>query len=320
LNSATCEFAEREATGQESALEGPLLSEAAAQHPHAAADVPVTIIEPSRGWRLVDWNELVQYRDLFRFLVWREIKVRYAQSAIGIGWAIIQPLFSMLIFTIVFGRLAGVESDGVPYALFSFAALVPWTYFSNAVTEGTNSLVSNANMISKVYFPRILLPLASVAAKLVDFAIAMAMLAAILLGYILLAGFAWSPTWGMLLLPYLILLMVTAAAGLGLWLTALAIQYRDVKHAMTFVVQILMYAAPIVYPTTLIEQKVGAAAALLYALNPLVGVIEGIRAGILNTQPMPWGWIATSTLSAAVIAFTGLVYFRRRERIFADVA
>jgi lipopolysaccharide transport system permease protein len=309
-----------EAAGREAPADGPLPAGAATFLSQAAADAPVTIIESSRGWRLVDWNELVQYRDLFRFLVWREIKVRYAQSAIGIGWAIIQPIFSMLIFTVVFGRLAGIESDGVPYALFSFAALVPWTYFSNAVTEGTNSLVSNANMISKVYFPRVLLPLASVAAKLVDFVIAMGMLVAILIGYILLAGFAWSPTWGVLLLPYLILLMMTAAAGFGLWLTALAIQYRDVKHALTFLVQIFMYAAPVVYPTSLIEEKLGATAALVYAVNPMVGVIEGFRAAILNSQPVPWGWIGVSTFSAAMIGVTGLIYFRRRERLFADVA
>jgi lipopolysaccharide transport system permease protein len=279
---------------------------------HSKADAPrvETVIEPRSGWRLIDLAELSLYRDLFRFLVWREIKVRYAQSAIGIGWAVIQPAFSVLVFTIVFGTLAGVESDGVPYALFSLAGLVPWTYFSNAVTEGTNSLVANANMISKVYFPRVLLPLSCVAAKLVDFAIAMLLL----FGF--MVWFQHPPTWGALLVPLLVLLMMATAAGLGLWLTALAIQYRDVKHAMTFIVQLLMYAAPVVYPTSLIPQRYQ----LLYAVNPMVGVIEGFRAGLLGTQSMPWDWISVSTISAAAIAVSGLVYFRRRERIFADVA
>ncbi len=278
----------------------------------------ITIIQPRSGWRLVDWRELYQYRDLFRFLVWREIKVRYAQSTIGIGWAIIQPVFSMLVFTIVFGRLAGVSSDGAPYALFSLAGLVPWTYFANALTEGTASLVSNANMLSKVYFPRLLLPLSSVVAKLVDFAIAMLILAGLMIWFRLTseAGTAAGPTWGVLLLPGLVALMMLAAAGLGMWLTALAIQYRDVKHAMTFVVQLLMYAAPVVYPASLIPGRYQ----WLYAVNPMVGVIEGFRAALLGTRPMPWDLLAIGAASTCVITITGCLYFRSKERLFADVA
>ncbi len=276
----------------------------------AAGDVPITVIEPRTGWQLVDWQELVAYRDLFRFLVWREVKVRYAQSAIGIGWAIIQPLFSMVVFSIVFGRLAKVSSDGVPYALFSFAALVPWTYFSNALVDGANSLVSNASMLSKVYFPRLLMPLSSVIAKLVDFAIAMTILAALMMWY------GHPPTWGALALPLLVFLMMLTAAGLGLWLTALAVQYRDIKHAMNFVSQLLMYAAPVVYPASLIPEQYR----LAYALNPMVGVIEGFRAALLGTNPMPWDLIAVGTASALTIALTGCLYFRSRERLFADVA
>ncbi len=292
---------------------GPLTMGLGPSQPHL--DVPITVIEPRSGWRLVDWRELYHYRDLFRFLVWREVKVRYAQSAIGIGWAIIQPVFSMLIFTVVFGRLAGVESDGAPYALFSLAALVPWTYFSNALTDGTASLVSNANMLSKVYFPRLMLPLSSVAAKLVDFCIAMLILAGLMVVY-RAAGQIVLPTWGLLLLPALVALMMLSAAGLGLWLTALAIQYRDVKHAMTFVVQIMMYAAPVVYPASLIPERYQ----LLYAVNPMVGVIEGFRAALLGTRAVPWDLLAVGTLSAAAIAVSGCLYFRRKERIFADVA
>ena len=276
----------------------------------AAAEIPITIIQPRTGWQLVDWKELHAYRDLFFFLVWRSVRVRYAQSTLGIGWAVIQPLFSMLVFTVVFGKLARIESDGVPYAVFSFAALVPWTYFANALTEGTASLVSNANMLSKVYFPRLILPLSAVVAKLVDFAISLVLLAA------LMAWYQVVPTAGILLLPALVLLMMLTAAGLGLWLTALAVQYRDVNYAMSFVVQLLMYAAPVVYPASLIPERYQ----LLYALNPMVGVIEGFRAALLGTRPMPYDFLALGTAVAVAVALTGALYFRRREPLFADVA
>ena len=274
------------------------------------SDVPVVVIERRSGWQLFDWKELVAYRDLFRFLIWRQIKVRYAQSAIGIGWAIIQPLFSMIVFTIVFGRLAQVESDGAPYALFSLAALLPWTYFSNAITDGVASLVSEANMLRKIYFPRLLLPLSAVAAKLVDFGIAAVMMALLMVFYRQL------PSVGIFAMPLLILLMVVTASGVSIWLTALAVQYRDVKHAMGFMVQLGMYASPIVYPTSLIPERYQ----LLYALNPMVGVVEGFRSALLGTQSMPWSFIAVGTLSATITLFTGLLFFRRKETIFADVA
>lgn len=297
----------------------PRTAERPAGNEPPAPDVPVTVIEPRSGWQLLDLRELVQYRDLFRFLIWRSIKVRYAQSAIGIGWAIIQPVFSMIVFTIVFGNLAGISSEGVPYAVFSFAALVPWTYFSNALTEGANSLVSNANMLRKVYFPRLLLPLSAVAAKLLDFVIAGVLLAGLML------FFGVAPTWGVLLLPALVLLMIVTAAGVSLWLTALAVQYRDVKHALNFVVQILMYASPVVFPTSLIPTSytLGGLAVnprLLYAVNPMVGVIEGFRSALLGTTSMPWDLLAIGTGSSLVIAFTGMVFFRSKERLFADVA
>lgn len=270
----------------------------------------VKVIEPRRGWQLVDWRELWEYRDLFLFLVWRDIKVRYAQSALGVGWAVIQPVFSMVVFTIVFGKLAKVSSDGVPYAVFSFVALVPWTYFSNALTDGVNSLVTNANMISKVYFPRVVLPMSAVLSKLVDFSIAMIVLFTLILCYGIV------PNWSIVFLPFLILLMMLSAAGLGMWLTALAIQYRDVKYAMTFTVQLLMYAAPVVYPTSAVPERFQS----LYALNPLVGVIEGFRAALLGTRSMPWLFLCLGTMSACAIAISGLLYFRSRERLFADVA
>ncbi len=268
------------------------------------------IIEPRKGWKFIDWKELIEYRDLFYFLVWRSIRIRYAQSMLGIGWAIIQPFFTMIVFTIVFGRLANISSDGAPYAVFSFAALVPWTYFSNAVTESTNSLVVEANMISKVYFPRIILPLSAVIAKLVDFVVAFMLLLVLMLFYQVM------PTSGVAVLPLLIVMMMLTAAGIGTWLTALAIQYRDVKYAMSFVVQLLMYAAPVVYPASLIPDGWR----YLYALNPMVGVIEGFRSALLGTNPMPWGYIAIGLIMSLILSVTGAYYFRFKEKIFADVA
>ena len=241
--------------------------------------------------------------------MWREVKARYAQSVLGIGWAIIQPVFNMLVFTIVFGKLANVNSDGVPYAIFSYTALVPWTYFSNALTGATSSLVGAQGMISKVYFPRITVPLAPVIAKLLDFAIALLVLFGLMLWYRIL------PNWNALFLPALILLMVLTAAGAGMWLTALSVQYRDVNLAMSFLVQILMYAAPVVYPTSSVPEWLQP----FYALNPMVGVIEGFRAALLGTIPMPWDWIAIGSISALLIALSGLWFFRRMEITFADV-
>lgn len=270
----------------------------------------VQIIEPTPGWKAIDFKELYRYRDMLRFLTWRSIKVLYAQSAIGIGWAVIQPLFSMLIFTVVFGWFAKIDSNGVPYSLFSLAALVPWTYFSNALLEAGNSLVSQSQMLSKVYFPRLVLPLSGVLAKLVDFCIAMLMLLGLMLVYQVF------PTWNCLFLPVLILIMLASALGIGLWLTAMAIQYRDIKHALSFVVQLAMYASPIIYSANIIPERFR----YLYAINPMVGVIEGFRSALLGTGPMPWDLIAIGSASATVFLVSGLFYFRRQERVFSDVA
>lgn len=284
------------------------------------------VIQASSRWRAVDFAELYAYRDLFIFLTWRTVKVQYAQSALGIGWAIIQPLFQMVVFTVVFGYLARVESDGGPYPLFSLVALIPWTYFSNAVTTGADSLVSNVRLLTKVYFPRLVMPLSAVVAKLVDFGIALLMLCFILLVY------RQPPTWNVIWLPLLVAQMILTAAGLGTWLTALAIQYRDVKHALSFLIQLLMYAAPVIYSTYSLPEWYDLGRLLpmldrweipvrqLYALNPMVGVIEGFRAAILGEHPMPWRLIGIGTVSACVIAASGVTYFRSREKLFADVA
>jgi lipopolysaccharide transport system permease protein len=272
--------------------------------------LPQTIIEPKKGWQLIDWKELREYRDLFFFLVWRDIKVLYKQTILGFAWAIIRPVFSMIVFSIVFGRLAQVPSDGLPYPIFSYAALVPWTYFSTAVTTSTQSLISNVRMLTKVYFPRIVIPMTPVLAKLVDFGIAFLILLA------MMVWFGISPTLYILLLPLLILLMILTASGIGMWLSALAIQYRDINHAAPFILQLLMYAAPVVWPASLVPEQYR----VLYGLYPMAGVIEGFRSALLGTIPMPWDLILPGVLSAAVIALSGALYFRRMERVFADVA
>ena len=267
------------------------------------------VIQASSGWRLIDWRELWHYRDLFYFLVWRDVKVRYAQSVLGIGWAVIRPVFSMIVFTVVFGNLAKVASDGVPYAIFSYAALVPWTYFASALTGAGGSLVGASGMISKVYFPRLIIPLTTVLSNLVDFAIALLIL------FGLMVWFGMRPTVWALLLPFLVLLMMLTAAGLGMWLTALAIQYRDVKYGLTFAVQLLMYAAPVVYPASSIPRQYR----MMYGLNPMAGIIEGFRSALLGTNPMPWDLLFPGTIVTIAVFVGGALYFRRMERIFADV-
>ncbi|MDB4718568.1 ABC transporter permease [Verrucomicrobia bacterium] len=270
----------------------------------------MTRIEPQGSSPMLDFKELWRYRDLFVFWTWRSIKVRYAQSALGISWAVIQPLFTTLLFTIIFGNLAKLDSAGVPYVLFSFAALVPWTFFANSVSESTSSLIQNANMISKIYFPRLILPVAAVFAKFIDFMIAMVVMCLFLIYYQILPG------WSVLLLPAHVLLMLVTSSGVGILLTALALQYRDVKYGISFLIQLLMYLSPVVYSVNIIPTEYR----YFYAINPMVGVIESFRSSILHTAPMPWdlwmiGWVSSLTL-----LFFSLAFFRRKERLFADIA
>ena len=254
--------------------------------------------------------ELWQYRELFYFFVLRDVKVRYAQSILGIGWALIQPLVPMIIFTVVFGRMARISSDGIPYSLFSYTALVPWTYFSNALNDSSGSLVKEVNMLSKIYFPRLIIPLTAVFGRLID------LLISSLLLFVLMAWYRTPPTPWVVLVPALILIAVATASGLGVWLGAMAVQYRDVRHAAPFAIQLLMYAAPVVYPTSLIPHGFR----YLYALNPMVGVIEGFRACLLGSTPVPWDLIGIGSISALVILSMGVLYFTRKEDVFADVA
>lgn len=279
--------------------------------------LPVTVIKPRTGWQVINWRELAQYKDLFYFFVLRDIKVLYKQTILGFAWAVIRPVFSMLVFSVVFGGLAKVPSDGVPYPIFSFTALLPWTYFQTALLKSSDSLITDKAIFTKVYYPRLITPMAPVLSGLVDFAIAFV----ILIGMMFFYGII--PTFNVLFLPLMVLLMILTASGMGMWLSSMAVQFRDVKHAMPFVAQLLMYAAPVVWPVSLITAKFpeyGSTIRLVYGLYPMAGVIEGFRACLLGTRPMPWDLLAMGAGSALLIVFTGALYFRRKERIFADVA
>jgi lipopolysaccharide transport system permease protein len=276
----------------------------------AAEDRPVLVLEPKAAWKLLDWRECLEYRDLLYFLVLRDVTVLYKQTILGIAWALLNPFFSMVVFTIIFGMLLKVPSDGKPYAVFSFAALLPWTYFSQSLTGATNSLIQGTGLFTKVYFPRVFIPLVPVFSKLVDFAIAFVLLAA------LMAWYHVAPSWNVVFLPLLLAIMMLTSAGFGMFFSALAIQYRDIRHAMSFVIQALMYAAPVVWPVSKLPMGVR----LWYGFYPMAGVIEGFRAALLNTGPMPWDLIGVGSITAVVSFLFGSLYFRRTERFFADVA
>lgn len=272
--------------------------------------VPSVVIAAKKGWQLIDWREVVEYRDLLYFLVLRDVTVLYKQTVLGIAWAVLTPFFSMVVFSVIFGRLLRVDSGDVPYPIFSFAALLPWTYFSQSLTASTNSLIQGTNIFTKVYFPRVFIPLVPIFSKLVDFGIAFLLLIGMMVWYRVV------PDANLMFLPLLIVLMMLTSAGVGMGLSALAIQFRDVRHAMSFLVQALMYAAPVVWPATKIPEQYR----LWYGLYPMAGVIEGFRASILGTGRMPWDLIAMGTLSAVICFVIGALYFRRTEQSFADVA
>lgn len=268
----------------------------------------VSIIEPKHGWQILNLKELKEYKDLFYFLVWRDIKVLYAQTILGFLWAILQPLIQIVIFTVVFGKIAKVPTEGIPYILFSSVAIIPWTYMSQAMTNSSQSLVGGQGMLGKVYFPRLIFPLTSILAKLVDFGISMLIILIISIYYRVF------PTWNLLLFPVFVLLMMSISSGVGMWLSAMAIRFRDVKHAMPFAVRMLMYTAPIVYSASAIPEKFR----ILYSLNPIVAVIEGFRACLLGT-PFPWMYIWPGIITATILFVTGAFYFKRMERVFVDV-
>jgi lipopolysaccharide transport system permease protein len=274
-----------------------------------AADPPVQRIEPSSGWASLKLGELFEYRELLYFLVWRDIKVRYKQTALGAAWAIIQPVLTMLVFSLFFGNLAGMPSDGIPYPIFSYAALVPWTFFANGLTQSSNSLVSSGNLLKKVYFPRLIIPAGSILSGAVDFLLAFGVL------LIMMAFYDIVPTSKVIWLPFYLLLTLTTSLGVGLWLAALNVRYRDVRYVVPFITQFWLFATPIAYPSTLLDEPWRT----IYGLNPMVGVVEGFRWALLGTDTAPGPLIGASAAAALLILIGGLYYFRWMERTFADV-
>jgi lipopolysaccharide transport system permease protein len=275
----------------------------------ATAEAPLLILKPSRGFLPLKLRDLWEYRELLYFLVWRDVKVRYKQTALGAAWAVLQPVMTMLVFSVFFGRLAKVPSDGIPYPVFAFTALLPWQLFAYALSESSNSLVTNQNLITKVYFPRLVIPISSVLAGLVDFAIAFVVLLILMLYYGIM------PTDAIALLPLFVLLAIVTALAVGLWLSALNVKYRDVRYTIPFLTQFWLFATPVAYPSSLVPEKWRA----LYGLNPMAGVVEGFRWALLGktTSPGPLLWMSVAAVILLLIG--GLAYFRRMETTFADI-
>ena len=269
---------------------------------------PVVVITPSKRWKSIDWPTLWAYRELLYFLAWRDVMIRYKQTLLGASWAVIQPVMTMLIFTLFFGKLAKVPSDGIPYPLFAYAGLLPWTFFANAVTASSNSLVGSANMISKVYFPRVMVPGAAVCAGLVDYAIALAMLGGLMAWY----RVPLAP--GALLLLPLTLLTTLLALAIGMWTSGLNVKYRDIRHAMPFVIQLWMFASPIIYPSSLVPAKWR----WVLSCNPMAGLIEGYRSALFN-RPQQWQLLGVATVIALAMLTYAAYSFRHMEREFADI-
>jgi len=272
------------------------------------APVPTLIIRPPKKWVPVDFHELWNYRELLASFTMRDIKIRYKQTGLGFAWAIIQPLFMMVIFTIIFGGFAKIPSDGIPYPLFSFAALLPWMLFAEGMTRSTMSMVANAGIMTKVYFPRLIMPISGILSPLVDFAVSISILAVMMIYY----GFV--PTINVVFLPLFILLAVATSLGVGLWLSALNVKYRDFQYTVPFIIQIWMYASPVVYPASMFPKSLQ----FLYGLNPMAGVIEGFRWALLGTA-MPSGMIFVSVGIVILLLVSGMFYFRRMEQYYADI-
>jgi homopolymeric O-antigen transport system permease protein len=276
---------------------------------HETAQMLVTKIEPSRGWIALDLKALWEYRELLYFLIWRDVKVKYKQTIIGAGWAILQPLVTMVVFTLVFENIANVPSDNIPYPIFAYTALLPWNLFSGGLNRATTSLVAQSNLISKIYFPRMIIPISATLAGIVDFAIAFLILLCMMFWYGIV------PTAAVVSLPLFITIDLIAALSVGLWLAALNVRYRDVGQAIPFLVQIWMFASPVAYPVSALSGKYR----VLYSLNPVVGVIEGFRWAILGKATPDFVVIAVGAVTMTALLFTGIVYFKRTERTFADL-
>jgi lipopolysaccharide transport system permease protein len=278
--------------------------------PATDASVDYTVvIRPSKGLSKLDLVALWQFRELFYFLVWRDVKIRYKQTVIGAAWAILQPVMTMVIFTVIFGNFAKIPSDGLPYAIFSYTALLPWNYFSQAIARSGDSLVSDANLIKKVYFPRLMIPLAAVSSPLVDFGFSLLVL------FAMLAWFGIAPGWGVLVLPLFLGLAFMTALAVGLWLSPLNARYRDIRYAIPFLIQLWMYASPVVYSVNIVPEQWRP----LFSLNPLAGVIEGFRWALLGKGDPAMGAIIISTCVVLILLLGGMFFFKRMERYFADV-
>ena len=277
------------------------------QPPHAFSQP--TIIEPPRGWLPLNVGELWSHRELVFFLMWRDVKVRYKQTALGVGWAVLQPISTMVVFTLFFGRLGGIPSDGVPYPLFSLAALVPWTFFAYGLAQASNSVVGSQQLITKVYFPKLVIPIATVLSGIIDFALAFAVLVGVM------GWYGVAPTIRVVWIPALLVLALVTSLGIALWLSALNVKYRDVRYAVPFLTQLWLFATPIAYPSSLLDPLWRT----VYAVNPMVGVVEGFRWSLLGTGIQPGPLLAVSSLAAATMLVTGAFYFRRMEATFADV-
>lgn len=270
--------------------------------------MPILRIRPSRGWRHINLEEVWQYRELLYFLSWRDIKVRYKQTVLGAAWAILQPVLTMAVFSLFFGKLAKMPSDGIPYPIFAYAALVPWMFFSNGLIQSSNSLVQNANMLKKIYFPRLIIPIATIASGAVDFLLALVLL------FFMMAFYGIAPTANVVWLPLLLLLGISTALGVGLWLSALNVQFRDVRYIIPFLTQFWLFATPISYPSSLLPEPWRT----VYGLNPMVGVVEGFRWALLGTQTAPGLTVALSAVMSLALLTTGVFYFKRMEKTFAD--
>lgn len=269
----------------------------------------MTHIQPTKGWVSLNLKELWKYRELLYFLTWRDIKVRYKQTALGAAWAIIQPFFTMLVFSLFFGKLAGIPSDGIPYPIFAFSALVPWMFFANGLSNASNSLVGDANLIKKVYFPRLAIPISTILSGVIDFVLAFLLLLGMML------YFKMVPTLNVLWLPLLLLLALITALGVGLWLSAMNVKYRDVRYTIPFITQFWMFATPIAYPSSLLSEPWRT----IYGINPMVGVVEGFRWALLDTDTSPGPIVLISALVAIGLLISGAYYFRKMEKSFADI-
>lgn len=276
----------------------------------AVENQPYLRIQPSKGWVNLKLRELWEYRELLYFLTWRDIKVRYKQTVLGAAWAVLQPFMTMIVFSLFFGGLAQIPSDGIPYPIFSYTALVPWTFFASGLSNSSNSLVGSANLIKKVYFPRLTIPIATVLSGAVDFAIAFVVL------ILMMLVFGIVPTINVIALPFFILLAFVTSMGVGLWLSAMNVQFRDVRYTVPFLTQFWLFITPIAYPSSLIENDLLRA---IYAINPMAGVVEGFRWALLGTDTAPGPMIIVSTIAAMMLLVSGLYYFRRMEKTFADV-